>query len=386
MSENFYPQPPTLKPKHYIAIAVLAAVTLAGGIAAGYWLAQPHGEEIPPKQSLSSAPVASVPSEQEQPAQIPAGPFTESFTEGQLLAYRLDAEIAGGGAELGEFSDVYMNFGTDVTLYTQKVTKNGSADLTFSFENTSLAGTLFDNPFEMTFEPPAADGKAQPDQTVASASPQTTFLTTPIEMRVAPDGTVLDISGPGSLKEMLGSIATVPRLAFPDTELSEGLEWESRLRVPVPGIADAINTTVLNKFVGRQRMSNYDCGVVLQEIGAKRTNTQGSAPAVQNEKPMVFNVPLFDLEGENTIYFDLKTGRLVHAVLNLDFALRIKEQLGDAGKFLQQLVPGMAGEKSVPGLDKLLNPEGKPDLVDLSLKINGAMSLLNEGTPTPLPN
>ena len=364
MSDNFYPRPPLLKPKHYVVIGTLVAAALGGGVAAGYWLAGGNADDAPiakPEQT-AVAPVTAPTAFAEQPvlAALPNKPFTESFDEGQLLSYRLDTEIQGGGADSGDFSEVYMNFGSDVALFTRKVSEDGTADLRFVFENASLVGTFFDSPIEMTFEQPTAAGDPQSSGTPAPATPQSAFLTTPIEMRVAPDGTVLDISSPGSLKDMLGSIATIPHLKFPNAELVDGMEWETELKLPVPGIGDAIDTTVHNKLVGRQRMGNYDCGVVVQQIGAKAKDTQASATGAPNEKPALFSVPLFDLQGENTIYFDLKTGRLVHAALNLDFALRIKEQLGDAGTFLQQIIPGMSGRpyRSSPGARAFLCPRG----------------------------
>lgn len=384
MSDNFYPPPRLLKPKHYIIFGGVVVAALAGGIAIGLSLKSPDASVVEAPAQFSAA--AEIPGSVAQPviASLPDKPFTSQFEDGQLLAYRLDTEIEGGGAEMGEFSDVYMKFGSDVTLYTQKVAEDGTADLKFTFDNASVAGTFFDSPFEITLSQPAPG--SEPNQSAAAQSAQAKFLTTPIEMRVAADGTVLDISSPNSIKDMLGSIATIPHLKFPREELAEGMEWETELKLPVPGIGDAIDTTVHNKLVGRERMGNYDCGVVVQTIGARSTDTKATAdPDRANEKPMSFSVPLFDLQGENMIYFDLKTGRLIHAALDLDFALRIKEQLGDAGKLLQQLIPNMSGENSVPDLDKMLNPDGKPDLMDLSLKIKGGMSLVNEGTPLPIP-
>lgn len=384
MSENFYPRPPLLTPKHYIIFGGIVIAALAGGIAIGLSLQGPGNTALDEPTQTSFVPESGIAAEEPVIAALPDKPFTSQFEDGQLLAYRLDTEIEGGGAEMGEFSEVYMKFGSDVTLYTQKVADDGTADLTFTFENASVAGTFFESPFEISLSQPTQG--SEPNGNAMPQNAQTKFLTTPIEMRVAPDGTVIDISSPNSMKDMLGSIATIPHLKFPREELVEGMEWETELKLPVPGIGDAIDTTVHNKLVGRERMGNYDCGVVVQTIGAKAMDTKATAdPDRPNEKPLLFSVPLFDLQGENTIYFDLKTGRLIHAALDLDFALRIKEQLGDAGKLLQQLIPNMSGENSVPDLDKLLNPEGKPDLMDLSLKIKGGMSLVNEGTPLPIP-
>ena len=186
------------------------------------------------------------------------------------------------------------------------------------------------------------------------------------------------------MKELLGQIVTIPHLEFPDQELNVGKQWETRLKMPIPGIGDAIDTTVLNTLVGRERVGGYDCGIVCQQIGAKRENTEASVPSDNDAKPTLFSVPLFDLQGENLIYFDLKTGRLVHAALDLNFVLRIKEQLGAAAPLIQQFAPGLMGEKGAPDLDKLRHPEGKADLMDLSLAITGAFSLVNQGPPTPI--
>ncbi|MBM3288983.1 MAG: hypothetical protein FJY92_02405 [Candidatus Hydrogenedentes bacterium] len=379
MSDNFYPPPPLFRAKHYAVVAALLFAALGGGITFGYWLARERDAVSPdsaPPTTLAGVPAtenSAIPQTTTVSTRFPKEPFTTSFDEGQLLAYRLDTEIEGGGTDTGDYSEVYMQFGSDVTLFTRKVAEDGTADLRFVFENAAVAGTFFDSPFEWSFDQAAQDAPA--------STPQTAFLSTPIEMRVAPDGTVLDITGPTSLKDMLGSIAAVPHLQFPNAELEDGLEWDSKLKLPVPGIGDAIDTTVHNMLVGRQRLGDYDCGVVVQTLGARGNDTQASAPGAPGEQPMLFSVPLFDLQGENTIYFDLHTGRLVHAAIDLEFALRIKEQLGSAGNFLQQIVPGMAGEHGAPDLERMLDLEGKPDLMDLSLTIKGAMSLVNEGAP-----
>jgi len=378
MSENFYPPPPSRFPWRYQLVGALIVVALIVGIAAGYFLGR---TKVPDSTQLPAAQDSKTNDKVQQLAALPNEEYKPAFDEGSLLAYRIDAEIQGGGTESGQFSEVYMQFGSDVSLYTQKVEDDGTATLQFAFENTGLSGTFFENPFEMQFGQPDSQ-TAQP----APESPQTAFLTTPIVMRVSPNGEVLSISSPSSLQEMLGTIVTVPQLTFPEGELVQGRQWETNLKLPVPGIGDAIDTKVLNTLVGTERMAGYDCGVVRQQIGATQRNTQATAPDEPNTKPMLFSVPLFDLQGENIIYFEIATGRLIHAKLDMQFALRIKEQLGDAGRFLQQIIPSLSGEQGAGGIGDLLPSQEKPDLMDLSLDIDGAFSLVNEGLPTPLPS
>jgi len=382
MSENFYP-PRDSKPRNpYALVAVLVVFALLGGIAAGYALARSTRHDLE-REVAGARDDDSAPAKPTSVSALPIGEFKPMHEEGSLLTYRMDAEITGGGTESGEFSEVYMNFGSDVSLFTKHVADDGSADLKFVFDNTALVGTFFESPFELHFSSTPVDTAGEAAKTQAPDSPQTTFLTKPIEMRIGPDGEVLSISSPSSLKDMLGSIVTVPQLKFPEGELSEGRQWITRLSMPVPGIANAVDTTVVNTFLGVEKMGNYECGVVRQHIGATDENTQASAPAGADEKPMMFSVPLFDLQGENMVYFDTASGQLVHAKLDMTFALRIKEQLGEAGSFLQQIMPRMSGEKGATDIEDILSAE-KPDLMDLSLHIDGAISLVNDGPPLPL--
>ncbi|MDZ4860413.1 MAG: hypothetical protein SGI88_15665 [Candidatus Hydrogenedentes bacterium] len=388
MSDNFYPAPPSAPRNKYFFIAVLVALALTGGMGVGYALARStwraDGEPLATTLTNTNGDAVSNLSATARVSNLPAGEFRPKQEEGTLLTYRLDAEIAGGGTEAGEFSEVYMNFGSDVSLYTKRVAPDGSADLRFTFENTGLAGTFFDSPFELRFSNAVQTTDNTDTPAGAPENPQTTFLSEPIEMRIGPDGEVLAISNPSSLKDMLGTIVTVPQLTFPEGELAEGRQWVTHLSLPVPGIANAVDTQIVNTFVGVERMGEYECGVVRQHLGATEVDTQASAPSGPNEEPMLFSVPLFDLTGENLIYFDTATGRLVHATLDMKFELRIKEQLGEAGNLLQQILPRLSGEEGAENIDDILSPEGKPDLMDLSLDIDGAFSLVNDGPPLPI--
>lgn len=385
MSENFYPPEPS--PRRFSIVVASLAVLLALllGVGIGYGVARLTWRDIEPVPATSSneTTLPGVSTSETAPPALPPTKPSPVPQQGEVLAYRLDVELEGGGTELGDPAAVYMNFGSDVTLYTETVFPDGSADLKFVFDNTIFSGTFLDSPFEMTFQESQPSNNANP--TGPPPSPQAEFLTTPIEMRVAANGEVISVSKPDSLKEMLGTVVAVPHVSFPEGELTEGRQWESLLKLPVPGLGDAIDTTITNTLIGVERVGRYECGVVRQQIGAARQNTRAEAPPDASGETMTLSVPLFDLSGENTVYFDLETRRLVHAVLDMQFALRIKEQLGEAGRLIEELLPTLSGEAGTSDLDSLLGEDGAPDLMDLSLTIDGAFSLVNEGFPQPLP-
>jgi hypothetical protein len=92
---------------------------------------------------------------------------------------------------------------------------------------------------------------------------------------------------------------------------------------------------------------------------------------------MELSIPMFDVTGRNTIYFDVVTGKLVHAVLDLEFHLRIREALGDYGKIIESL-GRQVFEGRFKGLEDVMPaPEkSKQDLLDLSVSIDGAITQL----------
>ena len=99
MSDNFYPPPPLLKPKHYAILGGVVVAALAGGIAIGLSLKSPETVVVETPAPAVVVAENTTPAEEPGIAALPDKPFTSQFVDGQLLAYRLDTEIEGGGAE-----------------------------------------------------------------------------------------------------------------------------------------------------------------------------------------------------------------------------------------------------------------------------------------------
>ena len=323
------------------------------------------GEEVP-------APAAS--------AEFAEGPFKFHFTPEEVTYYRLDTTISGQGADGGLASDVYLDFDGDFSLYTKSVDDRGIADLRLLFDNAALTGNFLGSPFEMGYTPDRTfvyDGQQTLDSSQGanlSGIPQLEFFKQPITMKIAPNGQVLDVGGQTGMAGMLKAIPTLSRVEFPEGGVPESGQWESHIQMPVPGFGQAVNTQIVNRLIGYEYVGNRYCAVILQQFGAAQSGGTLDSPESSMGSAMQFSMPLFDLTGTNTVYFDVTNGQLVHTVLDLDLLMNIGSVLGDSAGILSQLGQGLLGG-SGEGLEDLLGPApSQANLLDLSVKISGAIS------------
>ncbi|MCL4693407.1 MAG: hypothetical protein KJ060_12970 [Candidatus Hydrogenedentes bacterium] len=320
------------------------------------------------------------------------GPFQFRFTPEEVTYYRLDTTIAGQGADGGLASDVYLDFDGDFSLYTKDVDDRGVADLRLLFESASLNGEFLGSPFEMGYSPERTyiyDG-GQTLDTDAGANvgdiPQLQFFQHPLTMRVAPNGQVLDIGGQTGMAGMLKALPALARVEFPDEGVPESGQWESRIQMPVPGFGQAVDTRIVNKLIGYEYVGDRYCAVIHQNVGAAQQDGTLDSPESAMGSAMQFTMPLFDLNGTNTVYFDVNRGQVVHAVLDLALIMNIGSVLGDAAGIVGQLGQGILGGNA-EGVEDLLGPApNQPNLLDLSVKIDGAISAFDPAAePVPVP-
>jgi hypothetical protein len=349
-------------------------------VAAPGQLAQPL--QLDGSLSPATAPVdANLPQTASgDPVAYPEGPFAFRFTPDEVTYYRLDTTISGQGADGGLASDVYLDFDSDFSLYTKSVDVRGVADLRLLFENAALSGNFLGSPFEMGYTPERTfvyDGHQTYDSTQGadlSSVPQIKFFEDPITMRIAPNGQVLEVGGQSGMAGMLKAIPALSRVEFPDEGIPESGQWESQIQMPIPGFGQAVNTRIVNRLIGYEYVGNRYCAVIVQQFGAAQSGGTLDSPEGVFGEAMQFSMPLFDLTGTNTVYFDITNGQLVHTVLNLDLLMNIGSVLGESAGILSQLGQGLLGG-STEGLEDLLGPTpAQPNLLDLSVKITGAIS------------
>lgn len=377
--------------KSYIVWALLFLLGMIIGVSAGLWYNGRRAATVGPAPELGQAaqlPEAAPPAGQATPPAPPVslkGPFHYAFTPEELLLYRIDTAISGQGQDAGIASDVFLNFVGDYSLFTKSVDASGTADLRLLFEDVSLQGNFMDSPFEMGFNQNRAyfyDGRTTMDtQTDPSVQqiPQLAFFKEPIAMRVAPTGEVLSLSGAQGISGMLTSIPAFTRIEFPDKELEQGAQWESRIQMPIPGFGAGVDTVIKNTLAGYQYVSTHNCAVIVQDFGGSQAGGVLDSPAGPMGEAMQFSMPLFDLRGQNTIYFDVATGKMVHTVIDLDLVLNIGSALGNIAGVFQDLSKalqeGGLTDSPTPG------EQGAPqqNLLDLALGIEGAITLIEPG-------
>lgn len=389
-------------PWRYATWVAIFLVLLLAGFGAGVWfshryrivpvdppnLATQPGGAVSPAATTGRDRHASVPG---MPTEFPEGPFQFRFTPEEVTYYRLDTTIAGQGADGGLASDVYLDFDGDFSLYTKSVDDRGVGDLRLLFENASLAGEFLGTPFEMGYSPDRTfiyDGSQTLD-TDAGANleniPQLEFFQDPITMRIAPNGQVLDVGGQTGMGGMLEALPALTRVEFPDEGVPESGTWESRIRMPVPGFGQAVDTRIVNTLIGYEYIGDRYCAVIHQSFGAAQADgTLDSTESAMGPSTQ-FTMPLFDLNGTNTVYFDMANGQVVHSVLDLALLMNIGSVLGDAAGVLEQLGQGILGGNA-EGVEDLLGPTPEQsNLLDLSVSIKGAISQFDPAEePLPL--
>jgi hypothetical protein len=363
-------------------------ILLIAGIAIGIWFSQNYRivpadqagrtASVPPPPDLTTAPgrqaVNSCP---------PGGPFSYRFREGETLRYALRSHAGGTGAQkrtgpLGVDVDIQGL----LALETKSVDSAGNGTLELGFREVDMTGEFMGGPVEMRKDASGIsfgmDGRSQVDtaagQSIAGI-PQLEFFQQAIRMVVAPNGEVISVSGAG-LDQMISPTPLIGALSFPAPELDTGTQWESQFSLPVPGMGTAPVATAINTLDGYDTVNGRHCAVIRQELRSTQENGSLFSPESALGKSMGFAMPEFSLQGNNTLFFDVENGCLVHSDINLEFHMKLAPELKG---FVDLL--GMYGELLRELEDGSRQPRGqrqqKADETDLGLRINATLSLVD---------
>ncbi|MGI6459367.1 MAG: hypothetical protein ACOX5J_04605 [Candidatus Hydrogenedentales bacterium] len=356
----------------------------------------PSRPAAPPRDAAAATPQTVTTSEAlwplspaEQSQGQADGPFAFKFTRDETLRYRVATEIRGKGIEGLTDSGVLMNFESGMSLHTRDVDPAGNALLRMTFDQTSLQGSFLDEQFSMEVTPDDArvDTRGQTpvdtrrDVGSTQGIPQLEFLQDPVDLVVAPNGQVLKLSNTQNMAAMLTAVPRFATLEFPGGALAPGQQWESRIALPVPGFGTAAETRLLNTFVGYEHMKGRLCGVIEQQFLSEQTGGALHAPESALGQALNLSMPVFQLSGENRVFFDTANGQLVLADLDLGLRMDFSNVLGNLSRALGGLLahPDALSGAPASDLDELLGlgTGGPSPLLSLDLNLLGSMELVD---------
>jgi hypothetical protein len=387
----------------FVVAMVLGAMLFVGGLGAGIYFAT-HYQIVPvgePVEKYASVPdLRGAELERVLPSggltepvkrragPIEDGPFTFRFTPGEKLNYNLSANIGGQGQEsdIQGVSPINMAMNSVMSLTTDSVDEEGTAALTMKFEQSSLQGDWMGSPFSMstgngeTFM--RNNGRTLIDSKNGTGSnkgvPQLEFLNTPINMKVAKNGEVEDVSGYKGIGSILSQLPMAANLEFPQSELNPQTQWESTLKLPIPGFAQPADARILNTFTGYQTVDGRKCGVIDQKILSFQTNGQLDSPESVFGEAMGFSMPNFVLDGGTTVYFDVDNGQLVRSDMDLDVTLEIGKALGEHGEVVQDFLRDLiaTSTEDLPEFDDIREKaKSGANLLDFQTHVQATMQL-----------
>lgn len=385
-----------------IGLALAMIVCLGLGGAVGAWFAT-HYRIVPVSGSdplaAVEAPAISLPAEApssdgalgaapavDRTAPTATGPFRFRFTPGESLDYVLRANVSGQGYEDIGPSPVQLGIDGDLRLETLAVDPAGVGDLSLTYQRMDVSGDFMDSPFDLNYDPSGTriglHGSVPVDTRRGVGSTQgieqVQFLEDPVRMRVDPNGRVLNVSGAAGWGDMLRETPGFSPVEFPDAELRSGLEWESRIAMPVPGIGEPIPTRVHNKVIGYQYLGSRYCAVIEQTLDSRQQDGRLHASDSSLGKEADFRMSMFDLSGKNMVYFDVNQGQLAHSAGSYRLVIKLGSVLGEAGQMLgqalSQISQALTGD---PGGSQDLFGSAAPNAgaLDLALDIDTSLTL-----------
>ena len=363
-------------------------VGVTAGGTAGLWVRDYH--------SGSEQPGYDAPLEVTEPVAIPeragvaapvqerVNPFSYTFTPGERLAYRLETRVDGSGLDALSSVPISLDMTSDLSLATESVDAAGNALMRLTFDSVSMDGDFMESPYQLmqdgnnTFL--ADGGRTQIDTAQGIGSiqgiPQLEFFKEPVVMKVAPNGQVLELSGGQDLGSMLTAMPAVSALEFPDGELEQGYQWESRIKLPVPGFGTAADARIVNTLMGYQYLDDQLCAVIHQEFISHQDDGTLDSPESVLGEAMQFSLATFNLQGENVVYFDVNVGRLVFCEMDLRLDMVIGDVLGSGAGPLMELLGGLGG--GAGGLGDLLggSQQEAGNLLEFGANIKGKLTLV----------
>ena len=367
-----------MKTMAFLGKSLLVTGTVAAGLSTGGWVGERSQSPSAYRQSFMET------GEEASPAALPPATtdslFHYQFVSGERLEYALDATIGGSGIEsLAGPGNVAMEFSSDMYVETLGVDLAGNGDLLIGFDTVEMRGSFMDAPVNLMHSLGGTEfnhgnshiSTAQGDS--IAGIPQLEFFNKPTRAEITPAGDVLNVFGAPGMDRMLSPEKLVASVRFPDGDLDEGAQWISEFAMPVPGIGSPVASQATNVLEGFELYRGRYCGVIRQTIQAKQEAGTAVSPESVLGDEMNFSLPEFKLSGENLIYFDIDNGQLIQADMNLDFSLRIGDQLKPVadmlslyGELLNEIEGNDPGEK------------GDAGLLDLGLNITGTLSLVTQ--------
>lgn len=365
----------------FLGKGLLTAGVAAAGLSTGNWARETVEHSPLRTQRNSFAPQAQAQAEPD--GIVPATKESllhYQFTTGDRSYYRLEADISGAGIEsLAGSSAVAMAFGADMQVYTESVDEEGNGNLDIRFDHVAMQGSFMDEPVSLSHSL-AGTEYHYGNENISSAAgdkvagiPQLEFFNTPTKATVSPAGVVLRVSGAPGMDQMISPESLVASVQFPEGDLDAGSQWTSDFGMPVPGVGGLVSSQAVNKLEGFKLYRGRYCALVSQRLNAKQQDGKINSPKSALGDEMNFSMPEFNLTGENMIYFDVEKGELVQADLNLQFSMKIGEELKAVaetlniyGKLLNELEGNKPGEQP------------KEDLLNLGLNIRGSLSLVDQ--------
>lgn len=360
----------------FLGKSLLTAGVAAAGLSTGNWAHDTaHYAAVPAPQAPYTAPV-------EADGMVPATP--ESLLHYQFIAgdrsyYRLQADISGAGIEsLAGSGGVAMAFGADMQVLTESVDEEGNGYLDIRFDHVQMQGSFMDEPVSLSHSV-AGTEYHYGNENISSAAgdkvagiPQLEFFNTPTKATVSPSGQVLQVSGAPGMDQMISPETLLASVQFPAGDLDPGAQWTSDFGMPVPGIGSPVSSQAVNTLEGFDLFRGRYCAIIRQTLTAQQKDGQINSPQSALGDEMNFSMPTFSLGGENRIYFDVENGELVQADLNLQFSMKIGEELKAVaetldlyGKLLNELEGNKPGEQA------------QEDLLNLGLNIKGSLSIVD---------
>lgn len=377
MSENGTEQGGAPAAGSFFRTATNWAGAIAIGILIGMWMR--GGIQVPPPPAEIPAPTERLGGGIELPALLGGsakdrgdGPFTYRFRPNDVQYYGLDAHIRGTGQEL---RDSPLGITLDIrfinTVETKSVDTRGNGTLEMRFHELRILGEFMGSPIDMR---KTADGAYIGAESFANM-PGLHFFDAPISIQVSPAGEVLEVSGPEGFDKLLLPATSAAMPGFPVSEINPGKQWESNFALPLPGVSRVIPTKTLNTLQHYADVNGRKCGVIAQQIATQPLGG-GSLGLSAFLGDMAALMPEFKVTGNNTLYFDVDNGCLVHADIGLLFNLKLAKEMGGMmnlvsvfGSLLREVEGGAAAP---PGL----TPESPEQLLDMGVTITAQYRLL----------
>jgi hypothetical protein len=171
--------------------------------------------------------------------------------------------------------------------------------------------------------------------------------------------------------------------------MQPGTQWESYVNMSVPGVGAPMRVRLSNTFTGYKTIGKRLCAVIDQRVGSEPAPKQPGSPGEALGMMIGIQPPRIDLSGDNTIYFDTDNGQLVHSEMDLGMHVDMSNSLGAASKIfgnLGQELQDVLGDSPESGRKAEPTEGQKPEgLLNLDMRINAAISLIDPLTPSEAP-